>query len=140
MQKKQQGHQTSAPIVIEAQIEHHENNPRSLIDLNMEGNSPKDLMPNDEDEKLSRQKWVDFDEIKAESLDQRFDRLSVRNAPLKILNQLPENNEFLKFGAFACSPTADFGTSPMDTPRFGSSLTSSVLMSPVGSFSSSDAS
>ena len=39
------------------------------------------------------------------------------NAPLQILNQLPQDSAFLKFGAFACSPGAEFGASPTDTPR-----------------------
>ena len=43
--------------------------------------------------------------------------LSMANAPLQILNQLPRDSAFLKFGAFACSPGAEFGASPTDTPR-----------------------
>ena len=90
-------------------------------------------------------------------------RLSLTAGPLQILNQIPRDGELLKFGAFATSPASpggEFGASPLDTPRsavgscsfdtfvaghttsdifvslylrFGSSLSPSMLMSPVGS-------
>ena len=57
-------------------------------------------------------------------------RLSLRNAPMQILNQLPPNSGSLGFGAFACSPVlSDYGSSP----GYGLSLTPSQLMSAVGS-------
>ena len=45
-------------------------------------------------------------------------RLSMANAPLQILNQLPQDSAFLKFGAFACTPGTDLGASPLDNPRY----------------------
>ena len=47
-------------------------------------------------------------------------RLSLTAGPLQILNQIPRDGEMLKFGAFATSPAspgAEFGASPLDTPR-----------------------
>ena len=47
-------------------------------------------------------------------------RLSLTAGPLQILNQIPRDGELLKFGAFATSPAspgAEFGASPLDTPR-----------------------
>eukprot|EP00092_Neocalanus_flemingeri_P057229 GFUD01067958.1.p1 GENE.GFUD01067958.1~~GFUD01067958.1.p1 ORF type:complete len:111 (-),score=30.99 GFUD01067958.1:89-421(-) len=67
-------------------------------------------------------------------MSKRFERLTLGNAPMQILNQLPPNSSSLNFGAFACSPSmSDYTHSPLGSPHYGSSLTHSQLMSPVGS-------
>jgi len=130
-------------ILIEAQIESHPQPPRAsnLIDFTREELPPRtDLIGGFSDAEIPIErgtKWENFDEIQSESLNRNFERLSMTAAPMQILNQLPamkgEDGMNLAFGAFACSPGPEFGASPQDTPRFGSSLTSSMLMSPVGS-------
>jgi len=130
-------------ILIEAQIESHpqpvQQRASNLIDFTREELTPRsdDLIgggfPEPEIPIKRGNKWENFDDIQSESLNRNFERLSMKAAPLQILNQLPamkgEDGMTLAFGAFACSPGTEFGASP----RFGSSLTSSVLMTPVGS-------
>eukprot|EP00090_Calanus_glacialis_P011256 TRINITY_DN19692_c0_g1_i1.p1 TRINITY_DN19692_c0_g1~~TRINITY_DN19692_c0_g1_i1.p1 ORF type:complete len:143 (+),score=43.29 TRINITY_DN19692_c0_g1_i1:21-449(+) len=82
----------------------------------------------DSDSKVSQ--WIQFNDLESKEMDSQFERLSLRNAPMQILNQLPPNSGSLDFGAFACSPVlSDYGSSP----GYGLSLTPSQLMSPVGS-------
>jgi len=130
----------SSEIVIQAQVEtatnETEKQPKNLIDWSKDEAKPRnDLLEFTEADvfETGKRDWDTFDEIQTENLAHNFERLSMANAPLQILNQLPQDSAFLKFGAFACSPGAEFATSPTDTPRFGSSLTSTVLTSPVGS-------
>jgi len=80
-----------------------------------------------EDSEPKASNWIQFDES---DMNTQFERMTLKNGPMQIINQLPPNSSSLGFGAFACSPVlSDYGSSP----GYGSSLTPSHLMSPVGS-------
>jgi len=88
---------------------------------------PWDNLKEFEDSEPKASKWIQFDES---DMNTQFERLTLKNGPMQIINQLPPNSSSLGFGAFACSPVlSDYGSSP----GYGSSLTPSQLMSPVGS-------
>lgn len=83
-----------------------------------------------EDWKPKTSQWITFDESEVARMNDQFERLTLSNGPMQILHQLPADVSSLQFGAFACSPTlSDFTGSPY----YGSSLSPSHLISPVGS-------
>jgi len=92
-----------------------------------ESRKPWDKIKEFEDSEPKASSWIQFDES---DMNSQFERMTLKNGPMQIINQLPPNSSSLGFGAFACSPVlSDYGSSP----SYGSSLTPSQLMSPVGS-------